>query len=99
LNEKNHNTAISRIDSLQPGGDDKNIKLKEYITKLNKLIDVQLQPLSRRFESFEKTISLLESIKDKFPADSYDHVIANIEWARAKRLLVGKINNNYILSC
>ncbi|EAR90704.2 hypothetical protein TTHERM_00705200 (macronuclear) [Tetrahymena thermophila SB210] len=87
INEKNQISNPSRVDRSQGAGDDKNLKLKEYISKLNKIIELELQPTSRRFESFEKTISILESIKSKFPTDSYDYVIANIEWARAKRLL------------
>lgn len=51
-------------------------------------MDLELQPLSRKFDSFEKIIYVLESLKEKFPIDSYDHAIVNIEWARAKRLLV-----------
>lgn len=43
--------------------------------------------MSKRFESFEKTISILESIKNKLPVDCYDYAVANVEWARAKRLL------------
>lgn len=87
INEKNSTNNPMRGDRPQ-GGDDKNIKLKEYISKLNKVIELELQPTSRRFESFEKTISILESIKAKFPSDSYDFIVANVEWARAKRLLV-----------
>ncbi|KAL4435549.1 hypothetical protein ABPG74_020325 [Tetrahymena malaccensis] len=87
INEKHQISNPSRVDRSQGAGDDKNLKLKEYISKLNKLIELELQPTSRRFESFEKTISILESIKSKFPTDSYDYVIANIEWSRAKRLL------------
>lgn len=87
IDEKNSINNPSRGDRPQ-SGDDKNIKLKEYISKLNKIIELELQPTSRRFESFEKTISILESIKNKITNDSYDFIIANVELARAKRLLV-----------
>ena len=69
------------------------LKLKDYINKLNRIIEAEMQPVSKRFESFEKTISVLESIKNKIPVDSYDYAIAHVEWARAKRLLVKHIQN------
>jgi hypothetical protein len=66
----------------------KDLKLKEYISKLNKIIELELQPTSRRFESFERTTSILESIKTNLSPNSYEYIIASIEWSRSKRLLV-----------
>lgn len=55
--------------------------------KLTRVIEAEMHPVSKRFESFEKTISILESIRNKIPEESYLSLQAEVEWVRAKRLL------------
>lgn len=63
-------------------------RLRDYLVKLTRVIEAEMHPVSKRFESFEKTISILESIRNKIPEESYLSLQAEVEWVRAKRLLV-----------
>ena len=61
--------------------------LKNYLGNLTRKINMALEPIPERLDSFEKAISILTSIIPKINKDCYDFLEAKIELARSKRYL------------
>lgn len=72
--------------------DDKHVRLKEYLSKLHKQLllepEMATKTTKNLLASLQKMISMLDAVRGKLPLSGYDHIIASIEFARARRLLV-----------